>query len=355
MDDSAKDVLLCVPEELGSTTETFLGLIVEQYEGGVDHPDLDQFLVVVGDAGLAGAVEPFRDAVRAGGMESDWPDVAQQLASEGSGSALLAALELVRGERAEAEQQARDEAERAAVPAAWEKFCADNKDFWTAWTGQDWDAWCESLRQRLPATPAGLAVEFNTQFGYIGSLPSATAQFERLNALGFTVNANQAGPTKDQRLKGAGAQFAYLWADFDGTRESWIQSRDWTYRAANDVDPSLYAVLYEQFELLGEQPMTERIAQLNEWNFNLSATGEEDEAATYVAMGAMFDEEAVAASKQTLEDAVLASAAVPDDEAELIAETYDEIVAGNSEFGGYRLTKDEADEIIRRLAQEGTQ
>lgn len=88
-------------------------------------------------------------------------------------------------------------------------------------------------------------------------------------------------------------QFGPGWAGWDGSETGWGQFRDWTYTAANTVDPRMYALAYERLEPLGELPVAERIGWLTEAGFTVNDSA-----------GETGKDGAADAEKPTLEDAL---------------------------------------------------
>jgi hypothetical protein len=260
--------------------------------------------------------------------------------------ALFAEFEVIFDEVAE-------DAEAGEMPNRAE-FVADLQTYSGYWdrTEEGWQAFVDAFQAYAEGTHGRVAVAFFERAAAGEDKVALFAEFEVIfdDVAEVANGADGAGGGEEDRMKDAGEQFAYLWADFDGTRESWDQSRDWTYGAANDVDPDLYAALYERFQQLEEQPMPERIAQLNEWNFAITATGEEDENAAYAALGDMFDEEAAAELRGKVELAATSSEAIAEADVPLIQDAFEQVLTQVP--GATGLTEDQIAELMARAEQE---
>jgi hypothetical protein len=230
------------------------------------------------------------------------------------------------------------------------EFATDLQTYCGYWdrTDDGWQAFVDAFQEYAQGTHGAIAVDF---FQRAEAGEDKHRMFEEFGVTfdDAEVTAGAGGGDGESaedtdQMKAAGEQFGYLWAEFNGTQEGWEQSRDWTYGAANDADPTLYAAVYEKFQALEEQAMPQRIEQLNEWGFNLTATGEDNE---YEGLASMFDEETIAATTDRLTQS--AADVLPEDAAN-VGEAFQDALQTMPWAGD--LSQEEIDQVLASVASE---
>ncbi|EMD24145.1 hypothetical protein [Amycolatopsis azurea] len=327
MDTQTSMVALEVMEIDEASIIPFFTMVAEAYEAMEDKENLDGFKAKLNEkSDFPAERELFLRHVE----DTDRMELVRHLAE-------LGADEIQREwEAAQAAGQPDEEDEPDRAP-----FVADLQTYSGYWdrTEEGWPVFTDAFQGYAEGTHGQVAVGFFERAAAGEDKQALFAEFE-------VTFADDGEP--DDPMKAVGERFATLWAEFDGTRESWDQCRDLTYGAANEADPQLYAMVYEQFQALEELPMPDRVTRLNEWGFDLSATGEEDEDATFAAMDAMFDEETIAETTRRLTDA--AATALPEEASRVIGQAFDDVLAELPWAGN--LTQEEIDEVLASVKND---
>lgn len=173
----------------------------------------------------------------------------------------------------------------AAAPAAEQAAAEPAADYWSAsveaygamWAGfngteQSWTRCRDRFYTDTNGyAPDAYAVAYR-KLSPLDVLPMAQ-RVAALQSFGFPVPdiAVAAATPPTDPLADLVAAHGNVWAAFTGDDASWAACRDNLYRAANAIDPQLYAQVYQRVNALEGGPMPARIAALRELGFTVTA------------------------------------------------------------------------------------